>query len=94
MVEAEEQADGEETEMKILSPLLKMGSWLITMRMKEAIKGKERRPGESRLQNGGGVGGLEIVSKGVMGLGEGQQRGGEEAKKIRAGEEGLQLKVG
>ena len=82
MGEAEEQADGEETEMKILSPPLKMGSWLITMRMKEVIKGKKHQYGKSLLRNGGGVSGLETVSIGVMGPGEGQQRDGEEAKKI------------
>ena len=38
MGEAEEQADGEEIEMKMLNPPLKMGNWLITMKMKEVIK--------------------------------------------------------
>lgn len=92
MGEAEEQADGEEIEMKMFNPPLKMGNWLITMKMKEVIKEEECQAGENRLPNGGGLNGLETVSLAVMGLGE--QGGGEEAKRIRAGEEGLQLNVG
>ena len=94
MGEAEDQADGEEIEMKMLNPPLKMGNWLITMRMKEMIKEKECQAGENHLPNGGGLNGLETVGLGVMGLGEGQHGGGEEAKMIRAWEEGLQLNVG
>ena len=94
MGEAEDQADGEEIEMKMLNPPLKMGNWPITMKMKEMIKEKECQAGENRHPNGGGLNGLETVSLGVMGLGEGQHGGGEEAKMIRAWEEGLQLNVG